>query len=109
MTYSGILGKGTYNKFISADVEVEDLINKVINNQTDPSIGTFTVDKLTDQVLLSMVAKEDENVFVREAAVKKLIDRTILAKIVIEDENSDVRDAAKQRLSELRRANETVK
>ncbi len=70
------------------------LLTKMAVDDRDPYVRTAAVGRLTDQMLLAKIAIEDKNRDVRMAAVGKLTDQALLAKIAVEDKNIRIRMAA---------------
>jgi geranylgeranyl pyrophosphate synthase len=58
------------------------------------------VNKLTDQTILTDLARNNKSVFVRKAAVEKLTDQSILADIARNDKNPTVSRAAIEKITD---------
>ncbi len=62
--------------------------------------GLAAVEKLTDQALLSKVALDAQDLYIRKAAAEKLTEETVLIKVAMEDTNSYVRIVAVEKLTD---------
>ena len=60
----------------------------------DPKIRKVAIEKITDQNLLVKIVFEDSDELVREAAVLRLTDQALLSKIAIEHKIAEVRITA---------------
>ena len=66
---------------------------------SDWKVRTIAIQKVTDQKILTVVAKNDENSQARKAAVEKIIDQKVLAEIAKNDKHAVVRKAAIQKVN----------
>ena len=63
-------------------------------------VREHAVDKLTNQVVLTNIAKTDKHPKIRKCAIKKLIDQKVLSEIIASDEDPNVCSTALDMLTE---------
>ncbi|MFZ0961280.1 MAG: hypothetical protein WAO35_10275 [Terriglobia bacterium] len=76
------------------------LLTKVAVESNDRFVRHTAVGRVTDRTLLAKIAVEAKDADVRNTAVGKLTDQAVLAKVAAEDENSDVRQTAVETLTD---------
>ena len=78
------------------------LLETIAIYASHPITRFLAVKKLTNQAVLAICVKTDEEVNVRYAAVEKLTDQTILADFAKNTTDSSIREIAAKRLLELK-------
>jgi len=77
------------------------VLTELVRREENDSWARFiAIEFLTDQSVLTRIAKQDKDSSIREEATTKLTDQTALADIAILDGDSDVRLAASKKLTE---------
>ncbi len=84
----------------------QDLLARIVVEDTSPYVRTAAARHLTDQTLLEKIAAESKDSNLRESAVKNLVNQGLLVKIAEEDEDIKIRIIAVNRLTDLVKADQ---
>ena len=79
----------------------QELLSTIARSDSDANLRQASVRKLEDQGILSELARSDDQAAVRSTAVERLEDQELLARIARSDENGSVRSAAVRKLEEV--------